>query len=148
MAGRNSGGGAEASTAELVAEVVARLETRVRERARALKAAERALTEARTELRRTRRALARSGLGPTKGVRGSKSHGNAARPGTTLRDVILEIIRDSRKPVRTLDIKARAVALGYSVASVSTLIKFHADRGTIRQSRYGWWENARPAPRE
>ncbi|MBX3360297.1 MAG: hypothetical protein KF705_02475 [Phycisphaeraceae bacterium] len=85
----------------------------------------------------------RSGLGPTKGVRGSQTHGNAARPETTLRQAVLEIIRDSRKPIRTLDVKAQAAALGYSVASVSTLIKFHAQRGSIRQARYGWWAAAR-----
>jgi hypothetical protein len=147
MAGRKNGGAAEVGTAELVAELLGRLEGGVRERERALRAAERALTEARTKLRRARRALARSGLGPTKGVRDAKTHGNAARPGTTLRETVLEIIRDSQKPIRTIDVKARAAALGYSVASVSTLIKFHAHRGTIRQSRYGWWEPSRPRSR-
>jgi hypothetical protein len=144
MASRKKGSAAGVGTKELVAEVVARLENRVGERKRALKAAERALTEARTELRRTMRALARSGLGPTKGVRGVKTHGNAARRETTLRQAVLGIIRDSRKPIRTIDVEARAAALGYSVGSVSTLIKFHAQRGDIQQVRHGWWETAKP----
>lgn len=66
-------------------------------------------------------------------------HGNAARADTTLREVVFEIIRSARQPVRTADIKRIANSMGYSVASVSTLIKFHAQRGHIRQVRRGWW---------
>lgn len=116
---------------------------RVAECKAAVAAATQRLAEAEAELKQLTSQSKRIKQTHRRGkITGSPVHGNAARPDTTLREAVLEIIRNSRKPIQTIEVKARAAALGYSVASVSTLIRFHAQQGNIRQARHGWWERA------
>jgi hypothetical protein len=132
------------SLADLQAELVRRHRQRVAECKAAVAAAARRLAEAEADLTQLTSQSQRIKQTHRRGkMTGGPVHGNAARPDTTLREAVLEIIRNSRKPIRTIEVKARAAALGYSVASVSTLIKFHAQRGAIRQVRHGWWEPAK-----
>lgn len=129
------------SIEDLQAELVRRHRKRVAECKAAVAAATRRLAEAEADLKhlvsQSRRIKRRHRRGKMTGV---PVHGNAARPDTTLREAVLRIVCESRKPVRTADIKRIAESMGYSVGSVSTLIKFHARQGNIRQARYGWWE--------
>lgn len=127
--------------AELQAELIRRHQQRVAECKAAMAAATICLARAEADLGRAVSQMARepaslSGTGNGYGA----AHGNAARPDTTLRDAVLRIVTASPRPVSTADIKRIAESMGYSVASVPTLIKFHAQKGNIRQARYGWWE--------
>lgn len=133
------------SLADLQAELVRRHQRRVAECKAAVGAATIRLARAEADLERAvsqmgegRSSLSGSGNGH------AAAHGNAARPDTTLRDAVLRIVTASPRPVSTADIKRIAESMGYSVASVPTLIKFHAQKGNIRQARYGWWEAAQP----
>lgn len=131
------------SLADLQAELVRQHQQRVAECKAAVAAATRRLAKAEADLKGVTTQFGRVGrTRPSGKTTGVPVHGNAVRPDTTLREAVLEIIQDSRKPIRTIEVKARAATLGYSVASVSTLIKFHAQRGAIRQVQHGWWERA------
>lgn len=130
------------SLADLQAELVRRHQQRVAECRAAVSAATRRLTEAEADLKRVSSQTRWIEQPLRRGSNGGSLHGNAARPDTTLREAVLRIVRDSRKPVSTAEIKRSAASLGYSVASVPTLIKFHAQRGALRQVRKGWWEAA------
>jgi hypothetical protein len=129
------------SIADLQAELVRRHQRRVAECKAAVAAATICLARAEADLGRAVSQMD-EGRAPLSG-RGNghgAAHGNAARPDTTLRDAVLRIVTAFPGPVRTADIKRIAESMGYSVGSVSTLIKFHARQGNIRQARYGWWE--------
>lgn len=129
------------SLAELQAELVRRHRQRVAECKAAVAAATRRLAEAEADLKHLVSQSKRIKRPHRRGeIMADPVHGNAARPDTTLREAVLRIVCESRKPVRTADIKRIAKSMGYSVESVSTLIKFHAQKGNIRQARYGWWE--------
>lgn len=128
------------SLAEMEVELVRRHQRRVAECRAALSAATMRLARAEADLERAVREMGQRQRPHSRGrvTRGSV-HGNATRSDTTLREAILRIVVASPNPVRTADIKRIAESMGYSVASVSTLIKFHAQKGSIRQARYGWW---------
>ena len=129
------------SLTELQAELVRRHQQRVAECKAAVAAATIRLARAEADLERTVSQMGQSERPRSRGgvTRGSV-HANATRSDTTLRDAVLRIVTASPRPVRTADIKRIAESMGYSVGSVSTLIKFHAQKGNIRQARYGWWE--------
>lgn len=128
------------SLADLQAELVRRHQRRVAECKAAVAAAKICLARAEADLGRAVSQMgegqaSRSGSGNGNGA----AHGNAARPDTTLRDAVLRMVTAFPGPVRTADINRIAESMGYSVGSVSTLIKLHAQKGNIRQARYGWW---------